>query len=499
MTVDLYNVLFELQLLHEYYLTDADQTSVFDPANISSAGATAYLSARQTQGRPSVIQVATFAPTAATQEVFQNQQLQLINTYSGFKVAVKVTKSTVSAGTTTYTPSIPMAATCNLLFLIQSPDGELGAISNGRMHREINSLYYFCNSTLTGNKSFPSLSNPVPAKQDPGAYSYDQGELVNDTTNAKSPIGFAYYAAGTTTAIFGNAGSTDNLVNETDRLLVGLQFNYTFQPGSAVTGAIFTLKDASGATVKTINSSSTTPLTSVALDFSVDAQGNPLAINTLPGAGLGDPILYTLTVTGTNYSKSFPLIFYQDPTELAGCWGLIQIQATVSAASYSLLGASGQLAAATPVFQIRCKSLPTFRLYRCNAGTPQQIQAASSLTNILVQSGNDLVTVQPVPLTYMPYFFISNQWPTQGNPPGPPGTVYLPGPGPDGPMQSDPTPNPNRLSSVILVPLSTLFTASTPSTTATASTIAAKATTATAPKKTTTPKKATASNNSKKT
>jgi hypothetical protein len=455
MTADLYTVLFEVQLLHEFYLTDADQTSVFDTANISNAGA--YVSTRQAQGRPSIGKLAKFVLPAPTQAVFRNQQLRLINTYTGFKVAVKVTGST---------PAIPMATTCNLLFLIQSPGGDLAAISNGRMHREIQSLYYFCNSTLTGAKTFPSLSNPVPAKQNPSIYPYDQGELVNDPSNTKSPIQFAYYTAGATAASFANAGATDNLVNETDRLLVGLQFNYSFQSGSTVANANFTLKDSTGATVKTVTSSSTTPLTTVALDFSVDAQGNPLSVNTLPTAGLSDPILYTLSVTGTNYNKTFSLIFYQDSTELVGCWGLIQIQASVSGANYSLLGANGQLAATTPVFQIRCKSLPTFRLFRCNSGTATKIQAASSLANILTQSANDLISIQPVPLTYMPYFFIPNQWPTKGTPPGPPGTVYLPGPEPDNPMIS----SANQLCSLIMVPLSSLFAAATAASTSTTTT-----------------------------
>jgi hypothetical protein len=280
-----------------------------------------------------------------------------------------------------------------------------------------------------------------------------------------------------------------------------------------VTSASFVLKDVSGKVLKTINAMAVTPLGVVSLDFSADAQGNPLALLTLPEAGLSDPLLYTLTVTGSpsGYNKTFNLVFYDNTAELTGCWGMIQVQTTVNDASYSLLDVNGRLR--SPVFQIRCKSTPTFRQYANNAGAA--IQAPTSLNNILVAAGKQLVTIQPVPLTYMPYFFVPNQWapatgatsgtappasaggtapagvnsaaagaaapgggtsPTSGAaaagsgnaatagqpaagagnappPAKPKGTVYLPGPEPGGSMAFAN----NQLSSVILVPVSTLF------------------------------------------
>jgi hypothetical protein len=460
MIADLYKVLFEMQLLHEYFLTDPDQSSVFDPVNISNA--TDYVTTRQQQGRPSVTASLQFVLPAATEKIFRNYRLRLVNTYSGFKVVVKVTASVPSNGTTVYSPAITMPADCNLFFLIRPTDGSLGAITNGRMRREIGSLYYFNNGSVGGTKTTPVLSNPIPAKVTDGSYPYQQGELVNNSGSTQ----FAYYATNNTAAQFGNV-SGDGFANESDRMVVGLRFNYTFAPTDGVTSAGFTLKDVSGTVIKTINVTAATPLSVVPLDFSEDAEGNPLSLQTLPDAGLTDPILYTLTVTGSgaaagsNYSKVFNVVFYDDLTELSGCWGLIQVQTTVAGASYSLLDANGQLA--SPVFQIRCKSLPTFRRYINNTG--QAISLATSLNNILVANGKDqLSTPLPVPLTYMPYFFVPNQW---ANVPGtasgtaPPaagsatakGTVYLPAPDPGGTMDF----SNNQLSSLILVPVSPLF------------------------------------------
>ena len=458
MIANLYKVLFEVQLLHEYFLTDPDQSSVFDAANITNA--TDYVETRQEQGRPSVTDTVQFVVPAATQQVFRNYGLRLINTYSGFKVVIK--------------DSVTLPGDCNIFFLIKAVDETLGAITNGRMRREINSLYYFNNGTVGGAKTAPILSNPIPAKATDASYVYQQGELINNNGN----IQFAYYASNNQNAQFG-AVSGNGFANESDRMLVGSRFNYTFAATDKVTTASFVLKDVSGATIKTINITAATPLGVVALDFSEDAQGNPLSIQTLPEGKLSDPILYTLAVTGsaagntsgsnsgTGYSKTFNLVFYDDDAEFSGAFGLIQLQASVSGASFSLLDANGQLT--SPVFQIRLKSLPTFRRYINNTG--QAMALAASLTNILVAApaGNQLSTVLPVPLTYMPYFFVPNQWanapPAAGGAgagavgaggaaaPAAKGTVYLPAPDPGGTMDL----SNNQLSSLILVPVSPLF------------------------------------------
>ena len=472
MLASLYKVLFEVQFLHEYYLTDADQSSVFDPTNIKDTAG--YLAARQQQNRPSATKAVQFVMPAATQQLFRNYGLRLVNTYSGFKVIAKVTATTLADGTTAYAPVVKLPVDCNLFFLIQPSDDLLGTTTNGRMRREIGSLYFFNNGAVGGAKTFPVLSNPIPAGVTNGSYAYQQGELA--INNGK--IQFAYYATNNKNVQFGSV-SGDGFANESDRMLVGLGFNYRFAPGDNVTNASFVLKDVSGTVIKTINMTAATSLGVVSLDFSVDAEGNLLPVHTLPDAKLSDPILYTLTVTGTgSYSKTFNLVFYDD-AEFSGSWGVIQLQTTVSGASYSLLDANGRLT--SPVFQIRLKSLPTFRRYVNNTGLAMGL--ATSLTNILVVNGGQLSTILPVPLTYMPYFFVPNQWanappagasggaatgasgaaagatgaaggtPAAGAAAVGKGTVYLPAPDPGGSMDL----SNNQLSSLILVPVSPLF------------------------------------------
>ena len=94
MMTELYQTLFEVLFLHEYYLTDSDQTSVFDPANIADPAT--YLATRMMQDRPSVTEAVQFSPPPATQQVMKQQQMRIVNGYSGFQIAVRVTPSILS-------------------------------------------------------------------------------------------------------------------------------------------------------------------------------------------------------------------------------------------------------------------------------------------------------------------------------------------------------------------------------------------------------------------
>jgi len=442
MITALYKTLFEVLVLHEYYLTDPDQTSVFDANNVTDASG--YVAARMQQGRPSVTDVLQFSLPAATQQVFSRQQMRLITGYSGFQVVVRVTASTQADGTVVYTPLVPIDGNCTMLVLLQETGGGLEEITNGRMQRPTNSGYFFSNTPVPGAKTFPSLSNPIPAKS--AAYSYEQGELLSDKNTVK-----AYYFDGKGPQYLAVSGN--GFVNESDRVLVGTSFSWRFKPTDAVTSATFSLKDPSGNVLKTITATATVPLTSVVLDLSQDAQGNPLPLQTVPTVAATP---YTLAVTGTgNYSQTLSLVFYDDAAELNASWGAVQVQATVTDTNFSLLDVNGNLQTrlkpdgtiqAAPSFHLRVKSLFRFRKYLNNAGLPLSAPTGD-LTNFLQQSGSQLTTLTPVPLTYLPYYFSTNPGASS------PTWVYLPAPEPGGAADA----SNNQIFSVIRVPGSKLF------------------------------------------
>jgi hypothetical protein len=220
-----------------------------------------------------------------------------------------------------------------------------------------------------------------------------------------------------------------------------------------VTSATFSLQDAAGKVLRNVTVKGSGPLSGVALDLSQDDQGNPLPLATVP---LSTAAPYTLKVSGTgNYSQTLALVFYEDESELSASWGAVQIQAGVPNKAFSLLDANGNLLTrvkpdgtvqAAPSFQIRVKSLFRFRKYINDVGLALSAPTGN-LQPFLQQSGSELTTLTPVPLTYLPYFFSTN--PTAKSPTW----VYLPAPEPDGLTES----SNEQLFAVIRVPESKLF------------------------------------------
>jgi hypothetical protein len=426
MITELYKVLFEVLFLHEFHLTNSDQTSVFDAGNIGNAGA--YLAQRWQQGLPSTLDGVTVGLPAATQRLFAQQQMRLVPGYSGFQVVVRVNAVKQADGSIVYTPVAPLDDLDSFVMLLQEVDGALSTISNGRMQRNTDGIYFFSNARAA---TFPSLSNAIPAKA--ANYAYEQGELLKDGKTVK-----AFYFDGKNSQFLPVTG--DGYVNESDRVLVGTNFVYRFSPTDAVTDASFSLQDDTGKVLKTITAKTSLPMTAVSLNFSQ--------------APVSNWVGYTLKVTGTgNYSQTVPLFFYDDPPGTA--WGAVQIQTKVANSAFNLLDRNGNLQTrvkadgtvqAAPSFHLRVKSLFRFRKYINNTGLPLSAPAGN-LSNFLQQSGSELSTLTPVPLTYLPYFFSSN--PTAKSPTW----VYLPAPEPGGTMES----NNNQLFTVIRVPESKLF------------------------------------------
>jgi len=422
----LYKILFEVKVFHEYYLTDPDNTSVFQDAQQTQR--LAWLDRRYKTDQPAGSDDLRFVLSPAMIRSFKNQGLRLLNSLSGFQVAVRVSQTTQSNGTVTYTPAIPLADDFNMLILLQQSNGGFGPLTNGRLQRPIQSLYYFSNVDLGTAKTAPVLSRPISAQV--AGFPYEQGELSLNGAD----IEFCYYN-GTTPAFEAVPGN--GFVNENDRLVVGRTFDYTFLPSDNVSQAQFILKDQSGNTVRTWTTGGTTTLNVVTVNF--DDASNPALtpLVTLPRAAASDPILYSLVVTGTGaYSKTVPLIFYENPSDLMTTWGIVQIQANVAGNNFSLLDTNGNLykpalpapentESPYPVFEIRCKSRYTFWRYISEDPTMNINAPTGTIAEFLQGAAGVLTSLYPIPKTYLPWFF--SQDPTAT----PPAFTYLPNPAPD--------------------------------------------------------------------
>jgi hypothetical protein len=430
----LYQILCEVRVLHEYYLTDPDNSSVFQ--DTTQSGRLAWFTRREQTGLPAGSKDLQFVLPPCMTSLFRNKGIQLLPADSGFQLGLRVTQ-TVVGGTTRYAPAIPLAGIVNLIILMKT-GVSFPAITNGRMQRPVPSLYYFSNVSLGSPKTAPALSRPISA--DVTGYPYEQGELVANG----SQIELKYYTGGglTEEPIPGNG-----FANENDRLIVPTTFDYTFLSTNPVTSAQFTLKDTSGNVARSYTYTAVTPLTGVTLVFDDAANLGQPALTTLPRAAAADAILYTLEVTGNGgYTQTISLIFYAIPADLASVWGVIQLQVQVADSGFSLVDSTGLLYPPPPpppppalpdppypVFEIRCKSRYTFWNYQCEDPTqvldnPVPPSAVSQFLQPTATPGI-LTTNAPIPSTYLPWFFSENPAAT------PPDFTYLPNPPPDAVIQ----------------------------------------------------------------
>ena len=444
----LYQILFEVKVLHEYYLTDPNNTSVFQDAQQTDR--LAWLDKRYKSDQPAGSDDLTFGLPPVMMAPFANQNLRLLDSLSGFQVAVRVNETVLPGGSVVYTPAIALDGNFNLIILMQQASGQFESLTNSRLRRPVSALYYFSNADLGAAKMAPVLSRPISA--DVPGFEYENGDLSLSGTNVK-----LWYYNGA--ALDFEIVPGDGFANENDRLIVGREFDYTFQPADNVTQAQFVLRDPGGNPVRTLSISGTEALGTVTLNF--DDAGNPALIPlvTLPQALATDPILYSLEVSGSGgYSNTVDLIFYESYSDLESAWGVIQLQVRVSNSAMSLLDVNGNLytpvlaapdktGSPFPVFEIRCKSRYTFWRYFSEDTTKILNPPTGTIAEFVAGTTGVLTSLYPIPGTYLPFFFSQNPGAT------PPVFTYLPNPEPDTLVQVDD----NQLFSNIPVPESGIF------------------------------------------
>jgi hypothetical protein len=401
MAVVNYKRLFEVQLLHEYYLTNSDETTVFhDPANKD-----AFISALFDQDAPSISSSLEYALPSALQRMIKSYQLHLVATYTGFALLTQVTEKTLDDGTTVYTPAVKLPDDASLPILVSLKNNLLSAVTNARFYKTIPAIFFFSNQDINTEKTFPALSAGVPSFDQ--AYPYEQGELYTDDGGKVCQ----YYLNGGKPAFISVEGK--DYASASDELLVPLQFIYKFSNADKVTKARFDLGDPSGQQVRSYVFSSTDALQQLPLDFRTNQDQRldppPVKIVSLPQGS--DPLknIYTLTVTINDLKKySHSLLFYEGD-ELSNAWGLVNITPVTKNPEYGLYAPDGYLKyrknkdgtnVPAPVFEVRIKSRISYWRYR---NDHQGKLAVSAAPQFLARSGtNDLVSLVPRPASALP-------------------------------------------------------------------------------------------------
>ena len=173
----IYKRLFDVLVLHEYYLTNGDGTSLFD-SNLNKAD---FLMQRFAKGAPSIADSMLYKLPPAVQKIFTNYHLHLVVNYSGFSILQKVVDQTLADGTIVYKPLIKLPDDVNIIVQLSVKNNLLAAVTNTRIDSAIPAIYYFTNEDIITSKKMPSLSTGIPLFDN--AYLYEQGELYADALN----------------------------------------------------------------------------------------------------------------------------------------------------------------------------------------------------------------------------------------------------------------------------------------------------------------------------
>jgi len=397
-----YKILFEVKLLHEFYLTRSDGQTIFSlPAQ---GDRIEFLKDRFLRNERNITSELLFDLRGSINKTFENHHLRLLPAYAGCKIAVEVKRKTLADGTTVYDPKIPLPADLNIFLTLTKINNAADGYTNMKLKRTSNSIYYFSNENIPGAKTFPVLSNAISDFD--ASLVYEQGEPALFGPDDVREFYIDKNGNGQWLKVAGN-----RFVNENDRILFPRRFFYTFRPEENVTEAEVVLKDKNGnpvvisrdeygTTKNAVTFKSAVPMQKIMLDFSTgDAAG-------LPAVLVSDDIIYTLEITDSNgNTKSSRLIFFDDDAALPGSWAVINIKPRVANAAFNLLDNNGFLIARQmpdssivppPVFEIRAMSRLSFWRYMHD----KKKKLKNEHPDFLFAQNDSLVSTLPRPLTY---------------------------------------------------------------------------------------------------
>lgn len=373
----IFKKLFELRILHEYYLSKNDDLEYFALPELEKSE---ILNNMLFYDRYDIWKDITIEPTQETLEVLKNQHIRFVPQKTGFLLGIKV-KPSIGG---TFLPFINLEESLNLNFMIRVKNLNFKNYTNQRLQNNFPAIFYFSNDNSDNNKIFPSLSSPV-ALFKPGR-TYEAGEIVQIGPDVKQAI------IKTTSNAPADWKKLDSIAitHEGEKNALPLQFSYRFEAGTNVLQADFILKKTDGTLVKTISVTKTTPLDKVLLNFAPESMEPEVKG------------LHLLEVSGDNGFQDDRRIFFSDNYHAAD-FGILEIKMNVTNPGFNLLNADGTIIPATPIYEIRIKSRNTYWRYFSSKGTSLAVTPKTS--PYLISDGGALRSKLPIPMMGALYEF----------------------------------------------------------------------------------------------
>jgi len=397
-TIISYKRLFEVRLLHEYYLLSSDESSFFDmPLNDRNN----LLKKRILKGQYRLNRDIEVVLDAGTEVLFKALNWHFVPTATGFAIAVRTKIKTVNGADVEvpYTP-FPLPAP-PLYFHIQTRNVVFKNYTFNYLAKgPLPLIYYFSNRPESVHDTdFAALSLPVLPFV--AGKNYEMGDIAQIGPDIlEAPVN-------TDSNLNWLAVQGKGWVNENDRICLSKTFRYRFASSNTANEAVFKLKSADGSIeLKTINSKSTAPLNVVSLDFSSRKNVQNIDVEVPDG-------LYQLDIEVGSTTQTQPL--YLSNAYRSQAYGLIHINVDQPDTLYSVLNTDGSIRNLNPdplgermhpVFEVRLRSRKTYWRY-VPIFRDDTFQPHSSLANYLEQEGDSLITRRPQIFTYLPFGVLS--------------------------------------------------------------------------------------------
>src|SRR5688572_12535317 len=126
----IYKTLFEVRLLHEFYLTKRDGTSIFE--ELTPADREIFLNEEFTEDRDPVNDEIRFQFPQSLLSKYESHNLKLLPTYSGFRVSVRVIEKKLANQSTVYEPLVPLTNDLHIFILALRRNATIDSYTNAR-------------------------------------------------------------------------------------------------------------------------------------------------------------------------------------------------------------------------------------------------------------------------------------------------------------------------------------------------------------------------------
>ena len=382
-----YQRLFEIRILHEYYLLGPNVLSYFD---LPKTNRDTIFRNRVLWNQYHLRGDLQIEPDKKTETILKGLRWRFLQTSAGFSVAASTVPFQLSNGTPAKKPAIPPSTGTQMLFYIRSRNQFFNNFTAVPLRTKTPQPIYYCsNSALSvDGADFASLSAQVAAIQ--AGRQYEMGELALIAGGLKEAL---QNTDGNNTTTHWRNLSGDGYVNDSDRICLPKTFNYPFDASDNVQSAIFTLEKPDGTSLPpvTITGTGTKPLTNA-----------PVHFTPLPPDGF-----YQLKIDTGAVQKNLDVFLTDayDPTAL----GIVHLNLDETDLTYRILGAEGEIRNENtdpagkpipPVFEIRFRSRRTIWRYLSYYNT-RRIKP-DNLPDHLTQEDNAAITLAPQPFTLLP-------------------------------------------------------------------------------------------------